>query len=259
MEFQVTAVKTALTIRQRICRGTHFAEVGIGTDMQLTNQLQIVIQNLEEGSAFLLCLGINHRQMQADRADIEPPDEHRLVLCIGRLHAAPLKPGGEEGSAAHGADDGTVFLVNLRYIALTCQRKPIGVHALGGAENPCLKDILQFLSCAMQVFVIEEHQLREKNRLFAVLFALPFSADIQHSDGGDFRKFACTGTEGHCDEGVIAAAGRNGIEFIFPALKALIEILLDILHGFSVCDARGQTHIDIAAIIFFVAFFRKWF
>ena len=249
MEFQVTAVKTALTVRQRVCRGTHFTEVGISADMQLTNQLQIVIQNLKEGSAFLLCLGINHRQMQADRADIEPPDEHRLILCIGRFHAAPLKPGGEEGSAAHGADDGTVFFINLRYIALTRQGKPIGVHALGGAENPCFKYILQLLAGAMQVFVIEEHQLREKNRLFAAFFALSLAADMQHSDGGNFRKFARAGTEGHGDKGIIAAAGGNGVEFIFPALKALIEILLDILHGLSVCDARGQTH--------FIAFLRK--
>ena len=60
--------------------------------MELANQLEIIVEHLVKILALHLCLHVNHRQMQANRPDVEPSDEHRCIVFICRLKAAALVP-----------------------------------------------------------------------------------------------------------------------------------------------------------------------
>ena len=151
---QMPAVETTLAVSQRVCRRAHLPQIGIGTDMQLPYQFQIIVQNLIKRPALLFCPRVNHRQMQADNANIETPNKYGLVRRVSRLHAAPLKPRRKERPAPHGADNRAIFLVHLCYIAFARKRKPVGIHRFGGTENPRLKNVLQLPAGAMQLFVV---------------------------------------------------------------------------------------------------------
>ena len=60
--------------------------------MELTDHLQILIEHLMEILSLFPGLCKDHRQVQTDCTDIEPPHKNRHILFIGRLHAAPLIP-----------------------------------------------------------------------------------------------------------------------------------------------------------------------
>ena len=89
---EVAAVEAALAVRERIGRGAHLAQISVGADVQLADQLKIEVQDLVERASLLLCLGINHRQVQRNRADVPAADKYRLVVLVCRLHAAALVP-----------------------------------------------------------------------------------------------------------------------------------------------------------------------
>ena len=110
--------ETALAICQRIRGRTHFSQISIGPDMQLTDQFQIIIQHFIKVFAFFSCLGQNHRQMQGYRTDIETSHKYRLVLVICRMHAASLIPWRQKCSASHGRYDLAILLVHACHIAL---------------------------------------------------------------------------------------------------------------------------------------------
>ena len=94
MQTQTASVKSAFAVGQRVGGGPHLAQISISPDMNFPDQLQIIIKHLIKAAALLPCLCKNHWKMQADHADIKTAHKHRLILIIGRGHAAPLKPGG---------------------------------------------------------------------------------------------------------------------------------------------------------------------
>ena len=46
MRIQMPAIKTSLTVSQRVGGGTHLPQIVIGTDMEITDHLQIIVQHL---------------------------------------------------------------------------------------------------------------------------------------------------------------------------------------------------------------------
>ena len=226
----MAAVETALAVCERIGGGTHFTEVRIGTDVQSADQLQIVVQHLMERTVFLLRLGVDHRQMQRYCADIPAADKYRLVILVCGLHAAALEPRRKERAAAHRADDRAVFFVYGRHVAFAGQRQPVRVHRACRAFDAGLKDVLELAAGAVQVLVIQKYDLREQNRLFVALPALTLAADVEHGDGSELCKAACAGAHRHGDKRIIAAAGCDRVEFVLPALEALLKIVQDIRH-----------------------------
>jgi len=146
--------ETALAICQRIRGRTHFSQISIGPDMQLTDQFQIIIQHFIKVFAFFSCLGQNHRQMQGYRTDIKTSHKYRLILVICRMHAASLIPWRQKCSASHGRYDLAILLVHACHIALAGKTQPVGIHGLGRAFHTCLENILQRLSGAVQILII---------------------------------------------------------------------------------------------------------
>ena len=226
----MAAVEAALAVCERIGGGTHFTEVRIGTDVQFTDQLQIVVQYLVERTVFLLRLGVDHRQMQRYCADIPAADEHRPVLLVRRLHAAAFKPRRQERAAAHRTDDRAVFFVHGGHVAFAGQRQPVRVHRACRAFDAGLKDVFEFAAGAVQVLVVQKYDLREQNRLFVALLTLTLAADVEHGDGSKLRKAARAGAHRHGDKRIIAAAGCDRVEFVLPALEALLKLVQDIRH-----------------------------
>ena len=230
MDAEVPAVEPALAVGERIGGRAHFAEILVGAQVQLADQLKIVVQHLVEIAALLLRLGVDHRQMQADRADVEAADEDRLVLVIRGLHAPALKPRREKRAAAHRRNDLAVALVDARHIAVAREREPVGVHRALRAVHARLEDVLQLPALAVQVFVVEEDQLREKHRLLAPLLALSAATDGEDRLRRHLCKAVAAEAEGHGDERIVAAAGRHGVELVFPALEALMKVVCKVLY-----------------------------
>ena len=174
--------------------------------MQPPNKLQIVVKNLVKIAALLLRLGVNHRQVKADSAYVKSAYEYGLVLFVCRVHAASLIPWGEKGTAAHGRNDFFIFLIHACHVALPRERKPVGVHGLCGALNSRAENVLQLLAGAVEVLIIEEHNLGEQNRLLALLLALSVFVNVEERDGCHLFKFSRSQSCGHGDKGVVPPA-----------------------------------------------------
>ncbi len=156
--------------------------------MQLADKLQIVVQHLVERAALLLCLSVNHRQVQRYRADVPAADKYRLVILVCGLHAAALEPRRKERAAAHRTDDRAVLFVHTRHITLAGERKPVRVHRAGRAQDAGFEYVLERLAGSVQIFVIQEYDLREQYGLLLALFALALAAHVQHGDGGQLLR-----------------------------------------------------------------------
>ena len=87
------AQKTAFTVSQRVGGSTHLSEIGIGPDMKLADQIQIIVQHIIKIPAFLSGLCQNHGEMEGNGTNIEPSHKNRHICIIRRMHAAPLIPG----------------------------------------------------------------------------------------------------------------------------------------------------------------------
>ncbi len=107
-----------------------------------------------------------------------------------------------------------------------------GYIALGRAQDTGFKYVLKWLSGTVEVLVVKEHDLREQNRLFVALSCPAPAADVQHGDGGQLCEAACAGAHRHGDKRIIAAAGSDRVELIFPTLETLLKIVQDIRHDF---------------------------
>ena len=128
VDAEVPAVEPALAVGEWVGGRAHLAEIIIGAQVQLADEFEVVVQHLVKVAALLLRLGVDHRQMQADRADVETADKDRLVRIVRGLHAPARKPRGEERAAAHRRDDLAVALVDAGDIAVAREREPVGVH-----------------------------------------------------------------------------------------------------------------------------------
>ena len=142
----MSAQETALTICQRVGGCTHLTQISIGTDMELTDQFQIVIQHFVEVSALFSRFCQDHGQMQGYRTDIESAHEHRLILIVCGMHAASLIPGRQKSPASHGRYDLSILFVHACHIAFTGQTQPVGIHGLGRAFHAGFKYIFQRLT-----------------------------------------------------------------------------------------------------------------
>ena len=91
-ERNIAAVKSALAVGKRVRGGAHLAEVRVGTDMDLTNHLQIIVQHFVKVHTVLSCFCQNHRKMKTHCPNIKPSHKDRLVIFICRFHATPLIP-----------------------------------------------------------------------------------------------------------------------------------------------------------------------
>ena len=142
----MSAQETALTICQRVGGCTHLTQISIGTDMELTDQFQIVIQHFVEVSALFSRFCQDHGQMQGYRTDIKTSHKYRLILVICRMHAASLIPWRQKCSASHGRYDLAILLVHACHIALAGKTQPVGIHGLGRAFHAGFKYIFQRLT-----------------------------------------------------------------------------------------------------------------
>ena len=174
----MSAQESALAVSKRIGGSTHLSQICIGANVQLTDQIQIVIQYLIEILALFSGFLQNHGQMQGNCPDIESSDKHRGIILIGRMHSASLVPGRKKGTASHGRNDLAVLFIDTGHISLSCETQPVGVHGFGRALHTCLEDILQGLSRPVKIFVIEKYDLREQNRFLALLLTLSSSSHI---------------------------------------------------------------------------------
>lgn len=96
----------------------------------------------------------------------------------------------------------------------------------------------------MQVFIIEENNLGEEHRLPEAILSLSLPAYLQHGNGGKLRKTSGSRARSHCDERIIPAAAGHGVEFIFPALEALLvfpyHIGVSLLLRSGLVDAQAE-------------------
>ena len=105
----------------------------------------------------------------------------------------------------------------------------------------------------MQIFVIQEYDLREQDRLLLALFALTLAAYVQHGDGGQLCESARAGAHRHGDERIVAAAGCYRVELVFPALEALLKVVENVRHNFFLDRISIQTQTSILLGQHFVA------
>ena len=152
--------------------------------MQLTNQVQIIIQHLIEVPAFLLWPW--HRIM--GRCRLTAPILNRPTNTgLSSSSAGCMPPRSYQGdrNALHpmGLMTLTVFLIHtLPHSPRLSGSASPDTWFLQEHSIPASKTSSRWLSRSMQVFVIQKDNLREKYRLFAALFALPFRLHIQHSN-----------------------------------------------------------------------------
>ena len=196
--------------------------------MQFPNQIQIIIQHFVEISAFLTGFCQNHWQVQTDCTNIESPNKHRLVIVIGRFHAATFKPWRQEGTTAHRADNLSVFFIDTGYITVSCQAEPVRIHGFAGTQNPRFKNIFAAFSRTMQFFVIQKYDFREQHWFFETGFSLSAATHFKHCNRCHLCKTPCACTGGHCNKRIIPTAGTDSIEFILPALESLPEFIFNI-------------------------------
>ncbi len=172
-QLEIPAIKAALAISKRVGRGAHLSQISIGTQMQLADEFQIIVQHLVKRAVFLHCARVNHRQMQRHRANIKPSDKDRFIIVVCWLHATPLIPRRQKRTAPHRADNLPVFLIDRGDIALSCQAEPVRVHCLGRTQDSRLENILK-----RRARPIKKDDFREKGRLFLPFFALPPPSDV---------------------------------------------------------------------------------
>ena len=256
VQLQVTAQESAFAVCQRIGGRAHLSQISISPDVQLSDQIQIIVQHLIEISALLTGLRQNHRQMQGNHADIKSAHEYRTVLVIRRMHAAPLIPGRQKGPAPHGGDHLAVLLVHAGDITLAGQAQPVRIHGLGRTLHTRIEYLFQLFSRPVQVLVIQKNDLREQHRLLAFLLALSVAAHIEHDDGRHLRKSSRANPRRHGDKRIIPAAAGYGIEFIFPALKALLKFFLHICQRFRFGSLFVNPQPHILLDIPFIGFLR---
>ena len=115
----MSAKEPAFAIGKGIGRGPHLSQIRIGSDMELTYEIEIIIQHFVKVSSFLSRLGKNHREMKRNRTHIEPADENRHILIICRMHTAPLIPGRQKCPTAHGGNNLSVLFVHAGNVTLT--------------------------------------------------------------------------------------------------------------------------------------------
>ena len=147
--------------------------------MQAADHLQIFIEYFVKVPALRPRLCKNHRQMQADCSDVEASDKDRRIILIRRFHAAALIPRAQKCTAPHRADDFFIFFIHAGNVPLTGQRQPVRIHRLGRTFYPFLKHIFAASARAVQLFVIQEYDLREKHRLFIARPPLSATVHIQ--------------------------------------------------------------------------------
>ena len=173
--------------------------------MQLADKLQIVVQHLAERTALLLCLSVDHRQVQRYRTNVPAADKYRLVALISGLHAAALVPRRQERAAAHRTDDRAVLLIHARHIAFTSQRQPVRIHCVGRTLNSGIKYILERLSRTVQVLIVQEYDFREQYWLFMSFSPLSIAPHIQHCNRSQTCKPTSPCAKCHGNKGIIAS------------------------------------------------------
>ena len=218
--------------------------------MQLADNLQIVVQHLAERTALLLCLSIDHRQVQRYCTNVPAADKYRLVALIGRLHAAALIPRRQKRAAAHRTNDCAVLLIHARHIAFTGQRKPVRIHCAGRAQDAGFEYVLERLAGSVQIFVIQEYDLREQYGLLLTLFTLPLAAHVQHGDGGQLGETTGAGSHRHGNERIVATAGCYRVELVFPAWKPCSKSLrMSAITSFSTVSASRPRRVYFSVSI----------
>ena len=160
---------------------------------------------------------------------LKRPTKDRLVRIVRGLHAPALEPRRGRNARQPSA---------RRPCRSACrcpprQPSPVSESQSGYIERceqstPASKTSLQLPALAVQVLVIEEDQLREEHRLLAPLLALSATTDGEHRLRRHLGKTVAPEPEGHGDKRIVAAAGRHGVELVFPALEALVEVVFQV-------------------------------
>ena len=227
----MSTVYAALTVHDRVGTGFHLTQIFIGTLVNPSNHFQVVVQNFIEVTAFGSGFCQNHRQVQGNRTDIEASHKYRLVICVRRLHAATLKPRGEECTATHRAYNSTVLFVHLSHIAVTRKGKPVGIHGLATAINTCFKHILIEAALTVKVFVIEENQFREQYGLLESRLTLTLHVNFEEGLACHLAEYISSQSEGHSDERIITTGRTHSVQLHLNTLEALLIITLYLAHS----------------------------
>ena len=69
---------------------------------------------------------------------------------------------------------------------------------------------------------------------------------LEEELAGELRHARLPKAQRHGDERIVAAAGCDGVELVFPALKALLKVVDDVLHRLLLGALRGQAHAQIS-------------
>ena len=159
---------------------------------------------------------------------LKRPTKTGSSVFVRRFHAAALKPRGEERAAAHRADDLAVFLVHRRRHSLRpVSDEPVGIHRLWrSSQCPPQRHPPAASPGAVQVLVIEEDKFREEHRLFvSFLPCPPMRTSSIELRWPSLQSGLRPSPKRHGDERIVAAAGRDGVELVFPALEALLKVV----------------------------------
>ena len=78
---------------------------------------------------------------------------------------------------------------------------------------------------------------------------------LEEELAGQFGHAGLAEAERHGDERIIAAAGSDRVELVFPTLEALLKIIGDVLHGFFLCALVRQAQRTVAVIKHHIAGF----
>ena len=254
MWIQPPPVKSTLTVSQRICRSPHIPQIFIGTDMQVADHFQIIIQHLIEIPALRTGLCQNHRQMKAYRTHIKTSHKYGLVILVCRIHAASLIPGAQKRAASHRADYFPVTLIHTGNISLPGHRQPVRIHCFCRTADSCLEPVLTLFSRAMNVFVIQKDNFRKQHRLTVSRLPLPLLVNVKQGYACHFLKTLCAKPQGNRYKRIIPPGRTDGIQLVLNPLPALFKVAPHLIHGirFSLLGITFPGGIPVFEEFFFI-------
>ena len=198
--------------------GLHVLQGVVTAHNGLKAQLQALLQQGPE--LLLVAPGQNADLGQVQR-------DHALVEAALKLVIAVLVlPGSQEGAAAHGREH--VALIIFPHLL---GGDVVGVHALGGALDGQLGNVVVFAALQAVVLVQHVHQLGEGGGdIHALLVLDALQALAQHllHDHGVLLQVGVVlpEVEEQGDEGRLAVGGHEGVDLVLDGLHAALQLVL---------------------------------
>ena len=87
----------------------------------------------------------------------------------------------------------------------------------------------------MKLFVVQENDLREQNRLFVPGLSLAALVNFQKRDIAHLLEFRSAETDGHSHERIIPAGGPDRVQLVLDPLPSLVKISADLVKSIFHC------------------------